>query len=185
MGRPPRHHSVWQHITDRLQVHYADPRVAIAMHIGWERYYTQFSQMKSPEPNNYNRAVHADRARDTGFIKDQVFYYDQPRSGWMSVYYVPNSQRKEYEDWLEQEIKHNNIYSHWTNNKPASIRPYVSLLDRRRLNQSELILEERLYQQGYYANLISKYSGDNDMQSYIRKIVGEPRGLVSQTITET
>lgn len=149
-----------------------DPRIAIAKHINWNRPHSE-TEWSQPEPDNYNRAVLDHRARFCDFVSEQVYYYDEYRQGWISCYYVPDSQHAQFDAWL----------SHF--NPPAVWRIRgVALRQRRPLlwnRKGSMVVtdNERLYTLGYY-DYLAKYFSKGDIR--LRLPVGEARAELADLL---
>lgn len=93
-----KHHPNWQFIDssiDRLP----DPRVSIAVLLGWAPLKTDSRQSVGVEPDNYNFAVFDDKPHDLKFIQNSAFYKSQHKDiqGWFSVYVIEaSSQASEF-----------------------------------------------------------------------------------------
>jgi hypothetical protein len=136
----------------------ADPRFPIADHIGWTRPTLKLeTDWSTPEPDNYNRAIMASKPILCPFLKDSVFYRDNVRSAWWSVYLVPPDQIEVFNEWFDQQ-EH---IIRWHQPHPAAIRCRKGFLYNRK-NGSDITAEERLFCMGYYAKLSSKFFADDD-----------------------
>tara|TARA_R110000822_G_scaffold178429_1_gene318380 strand:+ start:97 stop:462 length:366 start_codon:yes stop_codon:yes gene_type:complete len=93
--------SYWTY-TKSQRHEYPDPRIAIARHIGWQKYTGDETSFSVPEPDNYNRAVFTDTAVECPFIENQVIYKDSVRNGWVCVMLVADEQTGEYTAWQER-----------------------------------------------------------------------------------
>jgi hypothetical protein len=156
-----------------------DPRIAIARHIGWHRGTAPDTEHSVPEPDNYNRAIFANKPVDCEFIEDQVFYFDKQRLNWFSIYYVPDEQVEEFNLWVEK-IEPTALWQHL--NAPK-IRPQRSLLWCRDNKSSRTLTDnERLHTMGYYEELKVKYF--NDDTAYVDSLLGEARALLENFVPE-
>jgi hypothetical protein len=135
---------------------FKDPRVPIARHIEWVKSYSNENLFSLPEPDNYNRATLSLRGLECKFIKDQVFYRDITTDNWWTVYYVPDSQTADFDQWIRQQP----FLLSWQIAKASKIRPIIKLLHARK--NSDVTDNERLFQMGYYAKLGSKYFSEDD-----------------------
>lgn len=138
---------------------YKDPRIPIARHIDWHKTYAKEVEFTKPEPDNYNRAVCADRRLECNFIKDHVFYHDfslDRSEKWWTVYYVPDHKIKQFDDWIKQQ----QFDLLWVSARTAKINDRKPLLYARK--NSDMTLNERLYTMGYYKKLENKYFSDNN-----------------------
>lgn len=154
------------------KLYYPDPRIALARHIEWNRNGLGETQFTIPEPDNYNYAILADRGVECDVIKNQVFYKDTHRNGWITLYYVPDDQDQCFNAWLAQAPWR----SYWRSNRPVAVRqPRPLLWNRQRA--TELTLEERLYTQNYYRDFFAKYFSD-DTKTFVERILGRPRDLL-------
>lgn len=136
-----------------------DPRFPIARHMNWVKPSTVDTEYHHPEPDNYNRVVMADRPVECKFIEDNVFYFDNIRNKWWSVYYVPDHMINDFDLWLDQQ----KFDLKWRHPKPRALRPRRALLYNRK-NCPELSLDERLYTMGYFSKFSEKYFTENDKE---------------------
>lgn len=156
-----------------------DPRLAIARHIAWHRGTTPDTDRSVPEPDNFNRAIFANKPYDCDFIEDQVFYFDKSRNNWFSVYYVPDEQVDEFNLWIDK-LEPNAFWQHL--NAPK-IRLQRSLLwTRDNKSQKTLTDNERLHTLGYYEDLKVKYFSDD--ATYVDSLLGESRDLLKNFVPE-
>ena len=93
--------SYWTY-TKSQRHEYPDPRIAIARHIGWQKYTGDDTAFSVPEPDNYNRAVFTEAITECTFVEDQVIYKDSVRNGWVCVMLVADEQQSEYTAWQER-----------------------------------------------------------------------------------
>jgi hypothetical protein len=135
---------------------YRDPRTPIAFHIGWIKTYAKDIIFSLPEPDNYNRAVCCLRPVECKFINDQVFYRDLTTNLWWTVLYVPEDQINQFDAWVLQQ----NYLLSWSVQRATRIREQQGLLYARK--NSDITVNERLFQMGYYAKLRDKYFALND-----------------------
>lgn len=158
---------------------FVDPRIAIARHIGWEKYTGVDTTWPSPEPDNFNAAVFTARPVGCDFIRDQVIYYDEYRVGWMTVMLVLDNQTEDYAQWLVDI----NPMAHWQYPKPAPVRPRRNFLRLRGEVDptKEMTLNERLYTMGYFETFERKYCANTTIVS---SRVGLPRGNLMDFIQE-
>ena len=133
-----------------------DPRAMMAMHIGWSRVAGQDTQFHTPEPDNFNRVIMADKAVHCEFIENNVFYRDLLRDKWWTFYYVPAAQLPKFDAWLLQQ----NYELLWKHPRAAAVRPRRNLLWNRQ-SAPELNLNERLYTMGYFDELQRKYFSED------------------------
>jgi hypothetical protein len=148
---------------------YADPRLAIAKHIGWNKPMTNETEYTTPEPDNYNYAVFNALPWECSFIENQIFYRDKKSNGWWSVYYVPESQREEFLTWagpLPFEIC-------WTAMRFTKLRRRRPMLYAR-AGAVEQTTHERLYTMGYYEELQKEFNVD------VSAKLGKPRDDMPQ-----
>lgn len=170
--------SAWYHRNDCPEpgIYYLDPRLPIARHIEWTRS-SGDTFYSSPEPDNYNYAILAPEPLDTKFIRNQVFYHDLHRQGWISVYFVLNLQQAQFTQWLEQQPWR----SYWYCWRPPKLRPMKPLLWNR-LHALELTLTEKLYLDGYYEKFVAKYPCDG-LAEFIHNRLGPARADLKQLIS--
>lgn len=153
-----------------------DPRVAIAQHLQWVRTGLSETIYSQPEPDNYNRAIFVKRPIECSFIRDQVIYRSNYHQGWFCVYYVPDEQIAELEAWAGA-----NALALWRHSKPAALKKYKRLLDRREYYK-ELSTNERLLTMGYYKNFAVKYfEGDTTI---VKSLIGEARANLIDFVPE-
>jgi hypothetical protein len=153
---------------------YIDPRIPLARHIEWSRPSTSFTDFSTPEPDNYNYAVLADRAYDCDFIRNQVFYHDVARRGWIGLYMVSDVVNMRFVRWY-------NLLAWravWHNRRYVPVRPRRSLLWNR-AGSSEYTDNELLYTMGYYRNFIHKYDLNSAHNEFIQDVLGVPRGILN------
>jgi len=143
---------------------FADPRLAIAKHIGWQRSNTGETEFHTPEPDNFNYAMHSTRPLLCPVIADTVAYKSEELGGWWSVYCVPDRQLLDFYAWAEQQ----DVDLYWSNPRASRKRSTRPLLWTRKA-QPELTDQERLYTMGYYDNLQTKFNID------ISHKLGQPR----------
>lgn len=152
-----------------------DPRIMIARHIDWQRSYTGYTQFSQPEPDNYNRAVYLKQPYIFDSVPNQVLYRDDIRQGWFTVLMVPPELELAYTEertWL-------NPGAYWLN-KGTRYRQRQTLLHAKS-NQVEITDNQRLAQQGYYENLLIKYTCDIDS---VRNRIGIVPGCVTDSSRE-
>ena len=162
--------AVWKHRTPPPSNWvFIDPRIALARHIDWQKTYDE-TEFSLPEPDNFNFATLSQRPLFCESVKNQVWYQDFYKSGWISLYLVTPQELPAFKDWLKQQPWR----SYWRTGKPLPLRTRRSMLWNRR-TATELTLEERLYLSGYYKNFIAKYFADGHAEFVYRRL-GEPRG---------
>lgn len=157
---------VWHERGQTNKSLYKDPRVPIAMHMGWQRQQGREVLFNNPQPDNFNRALLAKKPIECKFIANNVFYRDLITNNWWSVYYVPwnngdtfdleaGCQIKEFDAWMNSQ----DYLLAWRNYRPAALRPGKELLYVRK--GGEITVNERLWTMGYYTKLHDKYFSDN------------------------
>jgi len=78
---------------------FADPRIAIARQIDWQKHFTVYTEYSTPEPDNYNRAIWSLLPLDCHIAEDQVVYKDIVNNGWITVMLINAELIEEYEKW--------------------------------------------------------------------------------------
>jgi len=144
-----------------------DPRIAIALHIQWEKTNATVSPWTFPEPPDYNMAAAGLKIYDCPFIQEQIFYRDNINPElWWSIYRVPRDIISQFKLWLinyQPEIPI--IWAHTATRKP---HPSKTLLHSRS-GGGDLTENERLYSLGYYDRLKSKFSNHTE---YLTQKIG-------------
>jgi hypothetical protein len=164
---------IWHFKGDATKQHLPDPRTAIVRHIQWTKpvYGTKnrgLTDWSVPEPDAYNSALFAQQPIDCPFIKSQVWYYDETRQGWFSVYYIEAEQKLEWARWFINKP----WTAHWTVFKQSQLRKTRPMLaERKRSNSEELTLHERLNELNYYSALLNKV--EEDAKFSILQRIGE------------
>ena len=161
-------------VNEDRRVRLIDPRLAITRQTGWSRIYKDLLPIVwtgQVEPDNYNLAIYHDRPHDIPEIKEQVFYLDTIRQGWLSVYYV---NEQSVIDHFQQYAAEHRPWAIWHNNSPQ-VRPRRNLVMREmtRRDNIDLTGEEMLYHQGHYEKMKSKYQYCGSEQ--FAQAVGIPR----------
>lgn len=149
---------------------FIDPRIAVARHIGWEKYTGPDTVWFPPEPDNYNFAIFAAKPIECKFISHQVIYYDNHRQGWFTLMLVDKQQEPDYFAWLKTQT----ILAHWYHPTAPEPRPRRNLLRLRGVGDptKDVTLNERLYTMNYFEKFASKYSAATTIVS---SRVGLPR----------
>lgn len=129
-----------------------DPRPEIAKHIGWEKKQGPNTEWSVPEPDNYNRAVYADRILICEHIQDQVTYKCKDTGGWWTVLHVPKNRNAIFEAWLTKQP----WLVRWNYEYAPAVRNMKKILTPDNI-RSDITLPERLFAMGYYAKLHDKY----------------------------
>lgn len=170
-----KQHPSWQFIDNNIN-RLPDPRVSIALLIGWAPVKSDNRQHSGVEPDNYNFAIFDSRPHDLKFIQNSVFYSSQHGSitGWFSLYVAEERLQAVL---FNREILKIQPQAVWRYAKAQPVRPVTPLLQCSAggNNKQTMTPEERLWQSGYYENLQRKYF-DGD-ERFIR-VVGKPRGFV-------
>ena len=162
--------AVWTHRDkESYMKNFIDPRIAIAHHINWRRNYTE-TEFSLPEPDNYNFATMSARPLYCDLVRNQVWYRDEIKLCWVSVFLVANNITDDFKTWLKQQP----WTSYWRNGYTPALRTRRPMLWNRQ-RATELTLEERLYLSGYYKNFIAKYFTDGHAE-FVYKRLGGPRG---------
>jgi len=169
----------WQYI-DQTVEKLTDPRLPVTKHIEWTLP-TGPSTYTGAEPDNYNLAIYTHRPIDLVFIADQCFYRvdkivsRRKYQGWMSLYVAEerlqtilfNREILKLQPWAVWRYPHAKLIRE----KRQLVNREVTYINRQGDNFST---EERLWQQGYYEKLRTKYFDD---EAFF-KVVGTPRGSV-------
>ena len=147
-----------------------DPRLALAKWMGWKKLHTPETEYRTPEPDNYNRAVFAAEAIDCTIIEDQVVFYDKVNKGWITLLYVPDEQTTEVDAWIQQ----CRPWAYWVHLRAPKIKPQRGMLwARHNIGNDNQTDNERLYTMGYYEDLKVKYFSDDT--EYVDSLLGEAR----------
>ena len=182
----PTHNSLyWQYInTDCPPL--PDPRIAVTRHMAWQMP-TDISLYIGVEPDNYNFCIFDSKPYDLKFIKHQCWYkvdYVTRKKricGWFSLYVA---EERLQSILFNREILKIQPQAVWRYPKAKLIRPKRTELQREKFHVKKetgyLTTEERLYQQGYYEKLKTKYFDDEALF----KVVGRPRGIVQSPVQE-
>ena len=150
-----------------------DPRLALAKWLGWKKLHTPETEYRTPEPDNYNRAIFAGTPIDCTIVKDQVIFYDKVNQGWITLLYVPEHQIIEVDSWIEQ----CRPQAHWNHFKAPRIKPRRGMLwCRNNTSEDKQTDNERLYTMGYFDNLKIKYFSDDT--EYVDSLLGEARATL-------
>ncbi len=162
---------MWQYNEAFLGVkNLVDPRIPIAKHLNWTpSVNTLWSQ---PEPDNFNASLFSSVPLEYPNAKHQVFYKDNVRNGWFSVYYIKPTLTLDWHEWFTTQP----YWAKWYSTKHGAFRNKLTLLGNKPYRQTRDLSEnERLYQMKYYEEL--KYKCVDS--SIIDVRVGTPReGLV-------
>lgn len=150
-----------------------DPRTAIAKHIDWVRPSCNETEFVVPEPDDYNRAIIDTKPRFCDFVSEQVWYWDQYRDGWVSVYWVPQADLAKFDRWLS-DVNPLAIWRTWRGKQPRSRRGLLYAARNGRIHSNEV-----LYSQGYY-DYLAKYFSRGDLR--LRLPVGEPRAQLQDLL---
>lgn len=132
-----------------------DPRPMIATHIGWEKKQGPVTEWSVPEPDNYNRALYADKMLICEHLEHQVTYKCKNTSRWWTVYYVPKNRQTIFEAWVEKQA----WLVRWNYEHAPSPRDKKKILTPDNI-RADITLPERLFAMGYYAKLHDKYFSD-------------------------
>lgn len=173
MNKKFAHRNQWT-IKENRRVRLIDPRLAITRQTGWHK----LSDGTMPiiwtgtvEPDNYNCAIYHNKPYDIAEIQEQVFYYDNTRPGWFSVYYIDTDARV---DAFEQYVKLHHPWASWRNtSRDVGARRSVLHHEMTRRCNIDLTGEEILYHQGYYEKMKNKYEYCRSEQ--FAQAVGIPR----------
>jgi len=169
----------WQYIDPRLEK-LTDPRLPITKHMDWSLP-TGISTYTGCEPDNYNLAIFDHTPHDLVFIQHQCFYKvdkvinRKVYKGWMSLYIA---EERLQTILFNREILKIQPQAFWKyphakliREKRTVVNREVTYINRQGDNFST---EERLWQQGYFEKLKTKYFDD---EAFF-KVVGTPRGSV-------
>ena len=164
-------HMYWTYGPEFAKRHYlTDPRVALARHIGWKKFHYDITEYRTPEPDNYNRAILSRHPQDCKIVKDQVFYSDKDYKGWITLLYVPDEQITAVDAWIEQ----CQPWAHWVHlRSPRPKQRRGMLWTRGNLNENNQTDNERLYTMGYFDTFKVKYFSDDP--EYVDSLLGEAR----------
>lgn len=140
---------VWQYNENFLgPTNLIDPRIAIARHLDWKP--GQVTTWSQPEPDNFNASLFSSVPLEYPQAKHQVFYRDNLRNGWFSVYYIKPSLHLAWDTWYKTQP----YWAKWFNTKPAAFRYKITLLEDKPYRQTKVISDnERLWQTKYYEKL--------------------------------
>jgi len=177
-----RQHPAWQFIDpdlDRLP----DPRVSLGLFLAWIPSKNDHRQTNGIEPDNYNFCIFDHKPHDLKFIENSVFYRSEHKEipGWFSLYMI-----NELACLSQFNLELLNIQPRavWRYQNAHPVRPLKTLLPKQgnpKIRNPSLTVEERLWQQGYYEKLQSKYF---DGDEKIINVIGEPRGFVLEVQPE-
>ena len=144
-----------------------DPRVPIAKHLNWTPSVT--TAWSQPEPDNFNASLFSSVPLEYPKAKHQVFYKDNIRNGWFSVYYIKPTLSLDWDEWYRTQP----YWAKWYSTKHAAFRNKLTLLkeDKTHRQTRDLSYNERLYQMKYYEKL--KYKCDDGNIVDVR--VGQPK----------
>jgi len=158
---------------------FIDPRIPLVRHTGWKKTASEFTEYPLPEPDNYNRAMVTNTPVECLLIEDQVIYFDQHRSHWITLMYVPEEQINDVDIW----IKCCNKSAVWCHLKPPAVKKQRALLwTRDNISDTNMTDNERLYTLGYYDELKIKYF--NDDTEYVDSLLGNARAILNDPIPE-
>jgi len=150
-----------------------DPRMAVARYLGWKKLHTTETEYRTPEPDNYNRAVYTTQAVECKLIEDQVIFYDKVGQGWITLMYVPEDKITSVDQWII-DCK---PQAYWNHFKAPKIKPRRGMLwVRGNINEHNQTDNERLYTMGYFDKLKVKYFSDDT--TYVDSLLGEARALL-------
>ena len=79
---------------------FLDPRLAIAKQMAWRNNRQTTTDYSIPEPDNFNRALVSAKWIECEFLEDQIMFYDRVRKSYISCYYVPAKQIKQFDAWV-------------------------------------------------------------------------------------
>ena len=97
---------------------FADPRIAVARHIGWSKPMGIETDYSLPEPDHYNYGGQSTKPVECPLLHSQVFYQDRTSKAWWSLYYVPEHLNDEFLAW-GNEIEFQRC---WTPNRLTRMR---------------------------------------------------------------
>jgi hypothetical protein len=145
----------------------------LAKWLGWKKSNYADTEYRTPEPDNYNRAVFAKTIIDCTIIKDQVIFYDKVGQGWITLMYVLDSQFTEVDSWIEQ----CRPQAHWVHLRAPKIKPSRGMLwTRNNISDNMQTDNERLYTMGYFDEFKIKYFSDDT--TYVDSLLGEARAIL-------
>ena len=150
-----------------------DPRIAVARYLGWKKGNYADTEYRTPEPDNYNRAVFANTPIDCTIVKDQVVFYDKVGLGWITIMYVPEEQIIEVDSWISQ----CRPQAYWVHLRAPKIKPQRGMLwTRGNISDTNQTDNERLYTMGYFDEFKIKYFSDDP--EYVDSLLGEARASI-------
>jgi len=165
---------IWHYQGEGQRLYLPDPRTQIARHIQWVKpvYGKEgrgLTDWSVPEPDAFNSAFFADRPIECPFIRNQVWYYDESKRGWFSVYYVEKDQKATWNHWAMKQ----NWIAHWTVFKPSQLRRTRPMLEEKKRKKSSYdpSLNERLHELNYYSSLLNKV--EEDARSVLIERIGD------------
>lgn len=167
-------HMFWTYGPEFARRNYlSDPRVTLAKHIGWKKYHYADTEFKTPEPDNYNRAILSKYPVDCTIIEDQVFYYDADYKGWITLMYVPESQCAAVDAWIQQ----CQPWAVWCHQRAPKIKSRRGMLwARGNISDDFQTDNERLFTMGYFDTFKVKYFDDDT--EYVDSLLGEARATL-------
>ena len=142
----------------RTQINIKDPRVRVARHCEWVSpkisNYPGGTPNLGLEPDNFTHAVMFSKPHYIPELRNQIWFKDLEQNAWISLYYVPHSQRDFYQQWLTETP----YWASWSAVKPSAVRYYINPIDQKTNDRNRnyvkaRIFEERLYDQGYVEQL--------------------------------
>lgn len=165
---------IWHYNEDGHRLFLPDPRTPIARHIQWTKpiYGKEgrgLTDWSVPEPDTFNSAFFADKPIECPFIRNQIWYYDESKKGWFSVYFVERDQKATWNQWFLGQP----WIAYWTVIKQSQLRRTRPLLEEKKRKKSthEPSLNERLHELNYYSSLLNKV--EEDAKFSILQRIGE------------
>jgi hypothetical protein len=165
---------IWHYQGEGQRPYLADPRTPIARHIQWSKpiYGKEgrgLTDWSVPEPDAFNSALFASKPIECPFIRNQVWYYDENRRAWFSVYFVEKDQKAEWSRWAMKQ----NWIAQWTVFKPSQLRKPRPMLEEKKRKKAtyEPSLNERLHELNYYSTLLNKV--EEDMKPSVLQRIGD------------
>jgi len=162
-----------------------DPRVKLAQHIAWQPpkmvNHPRGTTSLGLEPDNYNRAVVYAKPCYIPDIRNQIWFKDPSKNGWVSLYYVSEQELPIYNAWRVN----NDYWASWSAFKAVQPREYINPIALKARNTEKnyvktRLYEERLHDQGYVLRLRER----GVSQEYIDSKLGHARPLM-QTVEDT
>jgi hypothetical protein len=164
---------IWNHNDPNLPAKkMRDPRIKVGFHMGWSTYHASWTTWPTPEPDNFNRAILADKPIDCELTKNCLYWRDQTGK-WWSLYIIAQDKMLHFEIWLKSQT----IEVLWVHNSTPEIRTRRAMLHAYRHDSIDFTDNEWLYIKGYYKNFVSKYYSQR-LEDFVAEQLGPPRQAV-------